>query len=111
MWTKWEKEQKSNTDIAYTYLVSIDTGNSKTVVELTAMIYQLSSQEWKVLITAFHSSTGEYTDFEDTFASFDEANAKAWEEAQIALQSRIQRGQKYEITNQGVQVKKTSRER
>lgn len=89
MWENWEKTKISNTEKIYSFLVTLK-GEPKIVIELTAMLLQTQDipPNWKVLITAFHPSSGEYIDFEDTFLSLEEAEKKAWEEAQEAIKVR-----------------------
>jgi hypothetical protein len=90
MWKNWEKEIISNRERYYTLPLHLEIEKTKMVVELTVMIRQISDspEEWKVLITTHHRSSGEYIVFEDTFQSLQDAEMTAWDQAQQSINIR-----------------------
>lgn len=93
MWENWEKTRISDTEKIYSFLLDFVFEDLKVKIELTAMLIQDKEdpQKWKVLITAFHPSSGEYIDFEDSFQSFEEAEKSAWNQAQRSINIRKKR--------------------
>lgn len=87
MWENWEKTKISNREKIYSFLLDLEGENPKTSIELTAMLIRDEDDpsKWKVLVTAFHPSSGEYIDYEDTFRSFQEAENMAWKQAQDSI--------------------------
>jgi hypothetical protein len=90
MWENWEKEVISDKEIYYTLPLHLEIEETEMVIELTVMLLQNSGNHgrWKVSITAHHRSSGEYIGFEGTFQSFEEAEKKAWDRAQEAINIR-----------------------
>ncbi len=90
MWENWEKTKISSTEQIFSYLLNFLDDNPTIVIELTVMLIQSKDDpsKWKVLITAFHPSSGEYVDFDGVFSSFEEAEKAAWDQAQKSIDIR-----------------------
>ncbi len=62
---------------------------TKATFELGVGIYLIDtnsdSATWSVIVNTFAPSAGEYIIYEGTFSDFEEAEIKAWEEAQAVL--------------------------
>jgi hypothetical protein len=81
MWEGWNKCVDTE-DAKYYSLLS----GSEVKVLLGAYLTRREAAPivWHVLVNAFNPGAGEYILYENTFASYAEAELKAWEEAHAA---------------------------
>jgi hypothetical protein len=86
MWEGWNKYTDIEHIKTYGLLVGIETK-----FELTVGIHSVHNESgipgWNVRVSTFAPSMGEYIVYEDSFSSFQEAEAKAWERAQTVLEN------------------------
>jgi len=82
LWDGWDNYLDDEDAKRYQLIMGSDIQ-----ILIGAYLTKLNSS-WKVEIVAFSPGAGEYVDYEDTFESFQEAEANAWREAQDAVKAR-----------------------
>jgi hypothetical protein len=90
MWENWQRDEIVGKQITYTLLLPLKIEGTAMVIELTAFVFRRSDvpEEWEVIFSAFHPSTGENIVLEKKFSSLREAESAAWEQAQKSIELR-----------------------
>ena len=90
MWESWQRDEIAGKQIAYALLLPLRIEGTEMVIELTALFLHRNTppEEWGVMFSAFHPSTGENVVLERRFRSLREAESAAWEQAQKSIALR-----------------------
>ena len=88
MWEGWT--ECTNTDDVKSYELMIGS-KIKVLLAVTLAMVEHKLLVWQAEVVAFAPSAGEYIDYEGKFSSFEEAEAKAWKDAQISVEVRSNR--------------------